>query len=113
MEEKTKRPITITKKVYISPTREDVPLEPNATKFGNSPYLTEVINRSKFGVNWFSSFGSEEMQKLTFAIGTTTGPYHCSATALARHQRRSERRPKPLCPHLNTLAKLTVFKINL
>jgi len=24
------------------------------------------------------------MQNLMFAIGTTTGPYHCSATTLAR-----------------------------
>jgi len=72
------------KKMYISPTCGDAPLEPIATKFGKSHYLTEVINRSKFGVDWFSSFGSGEIQKLMFAIGTTTGPYHCSATALAR-----------------------------
>jgi len=80
MEAKTKRSL---QKVYISPTWGDTPLEPIATKFGNSLYLTEVINRSKFGVDWFSSFGSGEVQNLTFAIGATTGPYHCSATALA------------------------------
>jgi len=70
--------------VYISPTWGDAPLEPITTKFSNSLYLTKVINRSKFGVDWFSSFGSGEVQNLMFAIGTTTGPYHCSATALAR-----------------------------
>jgi len=43
-----------------------------------------VINRSKFGVDWFSSFGSGEEQNLMIPIGTTTGSYHCSATALAR-----------------------------
>jgi len=58
-----------------------------ATKFGNFLYITEVINRSKFGVDWFSSFGSGEVQNLTFAIRTTTGPYYCSATALARDSR--------------------------
>jgi len=83
MEEKTKRPITITKKVYISPTWGDASLKPIATH-DNSLYLTEVINRSKFGVDWFSSFGSGEVQNLRFAIGTTSGPYHCSAAALAR-----------------------------
>jgi len=80
---KQKRPITITKKVYISPAWGDAPLEPIATKFGNSFYLTKVINRSKFGVDWFSSFGSGDLQNLMFAIGTTSGPSHCSATALA------------------------------
>jgi len=38
--------------------------------------------RSKFGVDWFSSF--EQLKNLMFPIGTTIGPYHCSATALAR-----------------------------
>jgi len=70
--------------VYISRTWGDAPLKPIATEFGNSLYITEVINRSKFGVDWFSRFGSGEVQNLTFAIGTTTGPYHCSAAALAR-----------------------------
>jgi len=42
------------------------------------------INRSKFGVDWFGSFSSGEVQKLHFAMGTTSGPFHCSATALAR-----------------------------
>jgi len=73
----------ITKKVYISPTWGDAPLEPIATKFGNSLYLIEVINRSQFGVDWFGSFGSGEVQNLPFPIGTTSGPSHCSATALA------------------------------
>jgi len=27
----------------------DAPLEPIVTKFGNSVYLTDIINRSKFG----------------------------------------------------------------
>jgi len=49
-----------------------------------SLYLTKVINLSKFGVDWFGSFGSGEAQNSPFPIGTTTGPYHCSATALAR-----------------------------
>jgi len=44
------------------------------------------INRSKFGVDWFGSFSSGEVQNLHFAIGTTSGLYHCSATALARDQ---------------------------
>jgi len=66
---KHKRPIT--KKVYISPTWGDAPLKPIATKFSNSLYLTEVINRSKFGVDWYSSFGSGEVQNLRFPIGTT------------------------------------------
>jgi len=48
--------------MYISPTWGDVPLEPIATKFGNSLYLTEIINRSKFGVDWLGSFGSGEVQ---------------------------------------------------
>jgi len=59
------------KKVYISPTWGDAPLEPIATKFDSSLYLTEVINHSKFGVDWFCSFGSGEVQNLMFAIGTT------------------------------------------
>jgi len=70
--------------VYISPTWGDAPLEPIATKFGNSLYLTEVINRSKFGVDWLGNFGSGEVQNLRLPIGTTSGPYHCSPTALAR-----------------------------
>jgi len=53
-------------------------------QIGNSIYLTEVINHSKFGVDWFSSFGSGEVQNSPFSIGTTAGPYHCSAIALAR-----------------------------
>jgi len=81
---KHKRPITITKKVYISPTLGDAFLEPIATQFGNSLYLTEFINRSKFGVDWLSSFGSGEVQNVMFPIGTTSDPYHCGATALAR-----------------------------
>jgi len=48
--QKHKRPIT--KKVYISPTCGEAPLEPIATNFGNSLYLTEVINRSEFGVDY-------------------------------------------------------------
>jgi len=70
--------------LFISPIWGDAPLEPIATKFGNFLYLNEVINRSKFGVDWFNSFGSGEVQNLPFPIGTTSGPYRCSATALAR-----------------------------
>jgi len=70
--------------VYISPTWGDALLEPIATKFDNSLYLTEVINRSQFCVDWFSTFGSGEVQNVMFAIGTTSGPYHCGAAALAR-----------------------------
>jgi len=70
--------------VYISLTWGDAPLEPIATKFGNSLYLTEVISRSKSGVDWYGSFGSGEVHNLPFPIETTSGPYHCSATALAR-----------------------------
>jgi len=77
-------PLLSLKKVYISPTWGDAPLKPISTKFGNSLHLTVVINRSKFGVDWFSSFGSREVHNLRFAIGTTSGPYHCSAAALAR-----------------------------
>jgi len=69
--------------VYISPTWGDAPLAPIATKFDNSLYLTEV-NRSKFGVDWYGSFGYGEVQNLPLSTGTTSGPYHCSATALAR-----------------------------
>jgi len=94
MEEKTKRPITITKKVYISPTWGDAPLKLIATKLGNSLYLTELINRSKCGVDWFSSSG--EVQNLRFAIGTTSGPYHCSAAALARDSYSKKRFQKTI-----------------
>jgi len=69
--------------VYISSTLGDAPLEPFVTKFGNSLYLTVVINHLKFGVDWDNSFGSGEVQILPFPIGTITGPYHCSAAALA------------------------------
>ena len=31
-----------------------------ATKFGNSLYLTDVIIRAKFGIDWYSGFGSGE-----------------------------------------------------
>jgi len=79
------------KKGYVSPTWGDAPLEPIATKFGNSLYLTEVINRLKCGVDWFSSFGSGEVQKFRFAIAITSGPYHSSAAALARDY--TSRRP--------------------
>jgi len=65
----------------------DAALEPIANKFGNSLYLSELINRSKFGVDWFSNFGSGKVHNLMFVIGTKSGPYHCSATALARDNR--------------------------
>jgi len=55
-------PSLTVKKVYVSPTWGDAPLKPIATKFSNSLYLPEAINRSKFGVDWFSSFGSGEFK---------------------------------------------------
>jgi len=66
--------------LYISPTWGDAPLTPIETKFDNSLYVSEVINRSKFGFDWYCSFGfgSGEVQTLPFPIGTITGPYHCS-----------------------------------
>jgi len=71
--------------MYISPAWGDALLKPIVTKFGNSLYLTEVLNRSKCGVDWFGSFSSGEVQHLHFAKGTS-GPYHSSATAFARDQ---------------------------
>jgi len=79
-----KEPGKKTELKYISPTWGDAPLEPIVAKFGNSLYLAELINRLKFGVDWYSSFGSGEVQNVRFAIGTTSSPYHCSAAALAR-----------------------------
>jgi len=70
--------------VYISPTWGDVPQEPIATTFGNYLYLADVINRTQFGVDWYSS--SAEVYNLPFPTGTITGTYHCSATALARDE---------------------------
>jgi len=52
--------------------RGDAPLEPIATKFNNSFYLTYLINRSKFGIDWYGSFGSGKMQNLLVPIGTLT-----------------------------------------
>jgi len=73
------------RKIYIPLTWGEAPVQPIWAKFGNSLYITEVINRSKFAVDWFSSFGSGEVQNSPCPIGTTTtGPYHCRATALAR-----------------------------
>jgi len=79
-EEKTQRPIT--NSVYFIHLGRGS-LEPILTKFGNSLYFTDVINRSQVGVDWFGSFGSGEVQNLPCPIGTITGPYHCSAAALA------------------------------
>jgi len=50
------------KKVYISATWGDAPLGPIATKFGNFLYLTEFINHSKFGVDWYGSFATGKVQ---------------------------------------------------
>ena len=47
--------------LYISPTWGAAPVEPIATKFGNSLNPTDVIIRSKFGIDWYSSFGSGEV----------------------------------------------------
>jgi len=77
----------ITLIVYISPTWGDAPLEPIIAKFGSSLYIPEVINRSKFGVDWFGSFGSGEVQNVHFPIGTPS--VDCSTTALARDDRSS------------------------
>jgi len=50
------------KSVYFTHIgRGETPVEPIAIKYGNSLYLTEEINRSKFGVDWYSSFGSGEV----------------------------------------------------
>jgi len=56
----------------------------SGAKFGNFLYLTEVINRSKFGVDWYGSFGSGEVQNVPFPTGKTSAPYHCSANVFAR-----------------------------
>ena len=61
--------------MYISPTWGAAPIEPLSTKFGNSLNLTDVFIRSIFYTDWYSSFGSGEVQSLPSPIGTTTGPY--------------------------------------
>ena len=47
--------------LYISSTWGAAPIEPIATKFGNSLYLIYIIICSKFGIYWYSSFGSREV----------------------------------------------------
>ena len=44
--------------LYISPTWGAAAVESIAAKFGKSLYLTDVIIRSKSGIDWYSSFGS-------------------------------------------------------
>ena len=46
------------------------PIEPICTKFSNSFQLIDVIIRSKFGIFWYSSFGSGEVYSLPSPIGT-------------------------------------------
>ena len=47
--------------LFISAAWGAAPVKPISTKFGNSFYPTDVIIRSKFGIDWYSSFGSEEV----------------------------------------------------
>ena len=62
--------------LYISPTWGAAPIKLIATKFGDSHYLADVIIRSKFGNDWYSNFGSGEVQSLRSPIGTKTRPHH-------------------------------------
>ena len=57
-------------------TWKATPVELNATKFGNSLRLTDVIILSKFGIDWHGSFRSGEVQSLPPPIGTKNPPYH-------------------------------------
>jgi len=47
-----------------------------STRLCNSFHLTDVINHSTFGIDWYRSLGSEEVQSLTSPMRTTTGPQH-------------------------------------
>ena len=47
--------------MFISPTWGAAPVELITKKFENSFYLTDVIIRSKFGIDWYSSFDSGEV----------------------------------------------------
>jgi len=47
----------------------------NLNKFGSSFQLTDLINGSKFGIDWSGSFGSGEVQICPF-------PSRASAVAL-------------------------------
>jgi len=68
--------------VYISPTLGDALLEPIATTFCNSLYLTDVINRSKFGIDWYGSFGSGEVQSKFALFHRNWSLLYCSAERL-------------------------------
>jgi hypothetical protein len=59
-EEKSKKK-TENLELYISPTWGAAPVQPIATKIGNSLHMTGVFIRSKFGIVWYSSFGYEEL----------------------------------------------------
>ena len=61
MKRKKKVKNTENLELYISPTWGAAPVKLIATKFSNSFYLTDVIICSKFGVDWYSSFGSGEV----------------------------------------------------
>jgi len=47
-------------------------VKPISTKFHNAFHLTNVNNRSQFGIDWQGSFGFGEVQKLPFPIETIT-----------------------------------------
>jgi len=70
------------KSLYFTHIGRRLP-EPIATKLGNSLYLIDVINLSKFGIDWYGSFVSGEVHNLPFPIGTITGPYRCRTAVLA------------------------------
>ena len=60
----------------MSPTWGAAPVEPISTKISNNFYPTDVIILSKFGIDWYSGFGSGEVLSLPSPIGTQTRPYH-------------------------------------
>ena len=46
-----------------------------------SIHLTDIIIRSKFGINWYSSFSPGEKPSLPPPIETKTRPYHMHVCA--------------------------------
>ena len=81
-EEKSKK--TENLELYIPPKWGAAPIKLIATKFGNSFYLTDIIIRSKFGNDWYSSFGSGEVQSLPSPIELKPVLITCSPFGLAR-----------------------------
>ena len=75
--------------LYTSPTWGAAPVEPIATKFGKSLPLTDVIIRSKFGIDWQSSFGFGEIESLPSPLGTQICPYHMQPFGLAGDRHRT------------------------